>query len=149
MLAIRFIFKQFLNSIFAAYWGPPKNKSKSRNSRRTRWFDSPIKWYVQNMSFGYVPGYVGEMNTSDLFLCGVIVKEHGEPVIGVPISNIAIIWQEKNYWKIRKVKNSDWLVQSINLLFKNFFWVKLTRIYEWIMASKQFSGCGILTCIEW
>lgn len=26
------------------YWGPPKNKSKSRNSTRTRWFGSPRNW---------------------------------------------------------------------------------------------------------
>lgn len=44
---------------------------------------------MQNKSLGYVPGYVGEMKISDLFLCGVMVKEHGDPVIGVPISKIA------------------------------------------------------------
>lgn len=44
---------------------------------------------MQNKSFGYVPGYVGEIKISDLFFCGVIVKEHGDPVIGVPISKIA------------------------------------------------------------
>lgn len=33
---------------------------------------------------------MGDINTSDLFLCGVIVNEHGDPVIGVPISNIAV-----------------------------------------------------------
>lgn len=48
-----------------------------------------MKWYVHDMSFGYAPGYVGEMNTSDLFLCGVMVYEQGEPGTGVPISNRA------------------------------------------------------------
>lgn len=45
---------------------------------------------MQDKSLGYVPGYVGEIKTSDLFLCGVIVNEQGDPVIGVPISKIAI-----------------------------------------------------------
>lgn len=45
---------------------------------------------MHDISFGYAPGYVGEINTSDLFLCGVTVNEHGVPVIGVPISNRAI-----------------------------------------------------------
>lgn len=75
---------------FWTYWVPPKNRSKSRNSRRTRWFGSPMKWYEQNISFGYAPGYVGDIKTSVLFLCGVIVNEHGVPVIGAPISYIAV-----------------------------------------------------------
>lgn len=49
-----------------------------------------MKWYVQDKSLGYAPGYVGEMNVSDLFFNGVIVNEQGEPVIGVPISKIAL-----------------------------------------------------------
>lgn len=50
---------------------------------------------MQNISFGYVPGYVGEIKISDLFFCGVIVKEHGDPVIGVPISKIATRERER------------------------------------------------------
>lgn len=54
---------------------------------------------MHDRSFGYVPGYVGEINMSDLFLCGVIVNEHGEPVIGVPISKTAA--QRKKKLKLR------------------------------------------------
>lgn len=98
------------------YCGPPKNKSKSRNSKRTRWLGSPIKWYVHDMSFGYAPGYVGEMNTSDLFLCGVTVNEHGVPVIGVPTSNKAAKTnrERERKWEKRRNKNNirEWNINA-------------------------------------
>lgn len=44
------------------------------------------------------------MKTSDLFVSGVIVNEHGEPIIGLPISNIAIVSKVEIQRKIKIVK---------------------------------------------
>lgn len=63
---------------------------------------------------------MGDINTSDLFLCGVIVNEHGDPVIGVPISNIAVnrIGDERmeNTERKREGKKNNRLLLSFKLI---------------------------------
>lgn len=40
---------------------------------------------------------------SDRFLSGVIVNEHGEPVIGVPISKIAVKYLKSDSKQLQKI----------------------------------------------
>lgn len=89
---------------------------------------------------------MGDINTSDLFLCGVIVNEHGDPVIGVPISNIAVNRKRNGHMKKdgekkKKGKLISFIqcftfVYYIHGFFKRCLEAELTCIYKGKSSGK-------------